>query len=224
VQPVREISEVCRRHEVLLHTDAAQSMGKVPVSVDQLGVDMLSISGHKFGAPKGSGALYVRRGTPLAPVQHGAGHEGGLRSGMENVAYAVGLGKAAQLVGRDLSDAAKRMEILRDKLWRLLREAIGEAISLNGARAKRLPNTLHVNFPDIRSNDLLAGIPELCVSAGATFHSGNTNTSATLAAMGVPEEVAAGAVRLSLGWQTTEDEIARAASMLIHAWETRHRS
>jgi cysteine desulfurase len=220
LQPLREISAVCREREVLLHTDASQSIGKVPVNVDQLGIDLLTLSGHKFYAPKGTGALYVRRGTPLSPVIHGAGNEGGLRSGTENVAAAVALGKAAQLIGKDLDDAAKRMEQFRDRLWKLLREAIGKGLSLNGAKAKRLPNTLSVNFPHVDGQVLLARIPELCASTGALCHSGDTHVSATLAAMGVPQDVARGAVRLSLGWQTTEEDITRAASLLIHSWQS----
>lgn len=220
LQPLRDISAQCREREVLLHADAVQAIGKIPVNVDQLGVDLLTISGHKCYAPKGIGALYVRRGTPLGAVQHGAGNEAGLRSGVENVAYAVAFGKVAQLIGRELEEAGQRMATLRDKLWRLLREAIGKELSLNGAKAKRLPNTLSVNFPRVNADDLLAQTPELCVSTGASCHSGDTNISATLAAMNVPTEIARGAVRLSLGWQTTEEEITRAASLLVHAWES----
>ena len=219
VQPIKDIAAICRRREVLFHTDAAQSLGKVPVAVDDLGVDMLTVAGHKIYAPKGIGALYVRRGTPLSPVQHGAGHEGGVRAGTENVPYIVGLGKAASLAAKAPGDAAPRMEMLRDKLLRELRSGIGEGLSINGEGAPRLPNTLNVNFPDVEGSKLLAEAPEICASTGAACHSGETHVSATLAAMNVPAEIARGAIRLSLGWHTSEDEIDHAASLLIHAWE-----
>jgi cysteine desulfurase len=220
IQPLREIATQCRDREVPLHTDASQSIGKLPVNVDQLGVDLLTMTGHKFYAPKGSGALYVRRGTPLAPVQHGAGNQSGLRSGVENVAAAVALGKAAQLVAVDQGESAQRMGALRDKLWQLLRSAVGAELSLNGARAKRLPNTLSVNFPRVDGHELLARLPELCAATGDGCHSGDTLMNSTLSAMGLPPEVARGTVRLSLGRQTTDEEITRAADWLIHAWQS----
>ena len=220
VQPIREISAICRERDVLLHTDAAQSLGKLPVAVDELGVDLLTLAGHKIYAPKGIGVLYVRRGTPLSPVQHGAGHEGGLRAGTENVPYIVGLGKAAALATKAVRESAPRMQTLRDKLLAELQAGIGEELSVNGMQAPRLPNTLSVNFPGVDGNELLAKVPEICASTGAACHSGQTHISATLAAMDVPIEVAQGAVRLSLGWYTSEEEVDRAASLLIHAWET----
>mgnify|MGYP002623828606 CR=1 FL=1 len=219
IQPIREISTICRRRDVLLHTDAAQSIGKVPVSVEELDVDLLTIAGHKIYAPKGIGALYVRRGTSLSPVQHGAGHEGGLRAGTENVPYLVGLGKAASLAAKAPTEAAPRMEALRDKLLNELPSGI-DGLTVNSEGAPRLPNTLSVNFPDVEGNQLLAQSPEICASTGAACHSGQTHVSSTLAAMGVPAEIAQGAVRLSLGWHTSEEEIDRAASGLIHAWES----
>ena len=218
VQPIQEIAAVCRRRDVLMHTDAAQSIGKLRVMVDELNVDLLTIAGHKIYAPKGIGALYVRRGTPLAPMQHGAGHEGGLRAGTENVPYIVALGKAATLAAKAAGETAPRMEALRDKLFRALKAGI-EELSVNSAAAPRLPNTLSVNFPDVQGHELLAQVPEICASTGAACHSGQTHVSSTLAAMGVPAEVAQGTVRLSLGWHTSEEEVDRAASLLIHAWE-----
>jgi cysteine desulfurase len=219
IQPIREIGKICRRRDVLLHTDAAQSIGKIRVQVDELGVDLLTIAGHKLYAPKGIGALYVRRGTRLAVVQHGAGHEGGRRAGTENVPYIVGLGKASVLASKAVSEIGPRLESLRDRLWQQLREGIGAKLSLNGEGTVRLPNTLNVNFPGVAGHELLAEASELCASTGAACHSGATHISATLAAMGVPVETARGAVRLSLGWYTSQDEIDRAASLLINAWE-----
>lgn len=220
IQPIREIGKLCRQREVLLHTDAAQSLGKIRVNVDELNVDLLTVAGHKIYAPKGIGALYVRRGVPLTPVQHGAGHEDGLRAGTENVPYIVALGKAATLAARAVDETAPRLEALRDRLWKQLREGIGPGLTFNGEGAPRLPNTLSVNFPNTDGNELLGRVPEICASTGAACHSGATHVSATLAAMGVPLEVARGAVRLSLGWTTSEDEIQRAADLLIHAWQS----
>jgi cysteine desulfurase len=219
VQPIREIAAVCRRRNVLLHTDAAQSAGKIRISVDELGVDLLSIAGHKLYAPKGVGALYVRRGTTLEPVLHGAPHERGLRAGTENVAYIVGLGHAASLAERSLAESSGRLTMLRNRLQSRLHEGIGKGLSVNGLAAERLPNTLSVSFPNVKGSALLRRVPELCASTGAACHSGSSQMSATLAAIGLSPEVAQGAVRLSLGWYTSAEEIDRAASLLVAAWE-----
>ncbi|HEV3021100.1 MAG TPA: cysteine desulfurase family protein, partial [Pirellulales bacterium] len=219
VQPIRQIAEVCRRRGVLFHTDAAQSAGKLPLGVDELGVDLLTVAGHKMYAPKGVGALYVRRGTKLEPLLHGAGHERGLRAGTENVAYVVGLGKAAILAEEGLSEAAARMARLRDRLSSRLRETIGPGLTVNGEGAPRLPNTLSVNFPGVEGNELLRRTPDLCASTGAACHAGQTRLSATLAAIGLDAETARGTVRLSLGWHTSEAEIDQAAQSLATAWK-----
>ena len=219
LQPIRGIAALCHERGVLLHTDAAQSVGKVRTFVDELEVDLLSIAGHKLYAPKGVGAIFVRRGTPLEPLLHGAGHEGGLRSGTENVPHIVGLGKACALAAKSLDEAGKRMENLRERLLLQLREAIGSRLTVNGGRAARLPNTLSVNFPDVTGGALLARAPELCASTGAACHSGTTHMSATLAAIGLTPEEAAGTVRLSVGWYTSEEDVDRAASLLVDAWE-----
>ena len=220
VQPIAQIGKICRDHEVLLHTDAAQSIGKIRTHVDELHVDLLTIAGHKLYAPKGIGALYVRSGTPLVPMQHGAGHESGLRAGTENVPYIVALGKAARLAAQAVDRAADQMEALRDRLHWQLREAVGGGLTVNGMSAPRLPNTLSVNFSQVAGEELLNRAPEVCASTGAACHSGATTVSATLAAMGVPADVARGTVRLSVGWYTSQEEIDRAASLLIEAWES----
>lgn len=220
IQPLREISEICRDHRVLLHTDAAQTAGKIGTSVDELGVDLLTVAGHKLYAPKGIGALYVRRGVRLEPVLHGAGHEAGLRPGTENVAGIVGFGHACTLAFRSLEESARKLETLRDRLLAQLSEAIGSRLTVNGRNAPRLPNTLSVNFPDVAAVDLLARLPELCLSTGAACHSGTPGMSPTLAAMGLDPDEARGTVRLSVGWFTSEEEIDRAASLLIGAWES----
>jgi cysteine desulfurase len=219
LQPIRRIAEICQERGILVHTDAAQSVGKVPTSVHELGVDLLSIAGHKAYAPKGVGALYVRRGVALEPVLHGAGHEGGLRAGTENVPYIVGLGQALLIAGKHLSETTPRFAALRDRLYQRLADGLGQELPINGGAAPRLPNTLSVNFPGVVGAELLGRCPELCASTGSACHSGATHLSPTLAAIGVQPEAARGAVRLSVGWHTTEDEIDRAAELLLAAWE-----
>lgn len=218
IQPIRAIADRCRARGVLVHTDAAQSAGKIPVDVDELGVDLLSIAGHKLYAPKGVGALFVRRGTKLEPLLHGAGHESGRRAGTENVPYLVALGRAAEWAAAGLTEASARMAALRDRLHERLRAAVDPRLSVNGADAPRLPNTLSVNFPDVVGAELLARAPEVCASTGAACHSGETHLSATLAAIGLDAAVARGTVRLSLGRSTTADQIDRAAELLGVAW------
>ena len=220
IQPIREIGQMCRERGVLFHTDAAQSVGKIATHVNELNVDMLSIAGHKLYAPKGVGALFVRRGTELEPLIHGAGHEQGLRAGTENVPYMVGLGTAARLVNRSLAETSTRLAELRDQLQKRLRDSIGPGLRVNGENANILPNTLSVNFPNVRGYELLARIPELCASTGSACHSGESTLSPTLAAMGLEASEAAGTIRLSVGWQTSRDEIEKSASLLIEAWET----
>lgn len=213
LQPIAEIAAICGEAGVPLHTDAAQSVGKVPTRVDDLGVDMLTIAGHKLYAPKGIGALYVRRGTALEPLIHGAGHEGGRRAGTENVPWMVALGAAAALAHPTLETEAARQQTLRDRLQQLLEEKAG-GVTLNGHPTDRLPNTLNVRFAGIDGNALLAAVPEVAASTGSACHAGETEPSAVLLAMGIPPAEAVGAVRLSLGRLTTEDEIERAAEAL----------
>jgi cysteine desulfurase len=218
LQPLRAVAELCRARGALLHTDAAQSVGKVSTMVHELGVDLLSIAGHKLYAPKGVGALYVRRGVVLEPLLHGAGHERGLRAGTENVSQIVGLGKAAELAAKHTAGAAQHLSGHRDTLLARLREAVPE-LSVNGEGATRLPNTLSVNFPGVEASRLLRRIPDLCASTGSACHSGEHSLSPTQAAIGLAPEVARGTVRLSLGWQTNESDVERAASLLAESWE-----
>ncbi len=205
IQPIAEIAAIARERGILLHTDAAQSVGKIPTRVDALGVDLLSVAGHKVYAPKGVGALYVRRGTKLEPLVHGAGHEGGRRAGTESALLAVGLGAAAALAG-DLA-AMARVRALRDRLWDRLRDHFGDRVVLNGHAHHRLPNTLNVSFLGHVGADLLQRLDGIAASTGSACHSGRIELSPVLKAMGVPPEVGAGAIRFSLGRRTTADEI-----------------
>ncbi|MCH5372814.1 MAG: cysteine desulfurase, partial [Planctomycetes bacterium] len=219
IQPIAEISEVCRDHEVLFHTDAAQTAGKIPTLVDELGVDLLTVAGHKLYAPKGIGVLYVRRGVRLEPLLCGASHESGIRPGTENVPYIVGLGHAAMLALKSIDGSQQKLIGLRDLLYSRLVRVIGEGLKVNGQGAPRLPNTLSVCFPEVSGPDLLGRLPELCASTGSACHSGQVGMSPTLSAMGLSVDEARGTVRLSAGWFTSEDEIERAAELLIGAWE-----
>ncbi len=213
IEPIAEISRVAREAGVLVHTDAAQSVGKVPTRVDDLGVDLLSVAAHKFYGPKGVGALYVRAGTRLESLMHGAGHESGRRAGTENVLLDVGLGAAAQLAG-DLA-WTRRVLALRDWVWARLHELYGHQVVLNGHPTERLPNTLNVSFVGGDGREILAAMPEVAASTGSACHSGGTEPSPVLAAMGVPRDVGAGAVRLSLGRSTTQGELERLLDRLI---------
>ncbi|HEV3203083.1 MAG TPA: cysteine desulfurase family protein [Gemmataceae bacterium] len=214
VQPIREIAAIAHERGILVHTDAAQSLGKIPVDVNELGVDLLSVAGHKLYAPKGVGALYVRRGVKLEPFMHGAGHEGGRRAGTENVPYLVGLGTACTLARQSLPEAPARLQQLRDRLWEKLHSALGDKIVLNGHPENRLPNTLNVNLLGVVGADFLQSVPEIAASTGSACHAGHVTMSPVLTAMGVPPQLGRGAVRLSVGRFTTQDEIDSAAQAI----------
>ena len=217
LQPIKEIAALTRPRGVLVHTDAAQSLGKVAVDVTDMGVDLLTVAGHKLYAPKGVGVLYVRRGVRLESLIHGAGHEGGRRAGTENVPYAVGLGKACELARHSFPQATEWLRALRDRLWERLRAGLGERVVFNGHPTERLPNTLNVNFAGCVGSELLAAVPEVAASTGSACHEGHVALSPVLCAMGVPPELGKGAVRLSVGRFTTEAEVESAAEMLIAA-------
>ena len=202
---------------MLVHTDCAQSLGKVAVDVNELGVDLLTIAGHKLYAPKGVGALFVRRGVKLEPLIHGAGHESGRRAGTENMPYIVGLGKAAEIARQSLPAATEKLKSHRDRLYERLKAALGDKLVLNGHPEKRLPNTLNVSFLGQIGSELLAKVPGLAASTGSACHEGKIALSPVLSAMNVPVEVNEGAVRLTVGRYTTEDEVDRAAEMLVEA-------
>ena len=217
IQPVEALAERAGEVGALVHTDAAQAVGKIDVDVDELGVDLLTVAGHKLYAPKGVGALYVRSGTPVEPILHGAGQERGLRPGTENVASIAGLGEACRMATEDGAEQSERIEKLRDRLWEGLREEI-PGVALNGHPQRRLPNTLNVRFPGARAWELLQRAPRIAASGGAACHDGDEEASDVLLAMGVPAEEALGSVRFSLGRQTTPDAIERAVAAMTSAY------
>ncbi|HZS50430.1 MAG TPA: cysteine desulfurase family protein [Bryobacterales bacterium] len=212
IQPLREISRIAREHEILFHTDAAQSCGKIPVRAGEFGVDLLSVAGHKLYAPKGVGALFLRRGVAIEPLIHGAAHESGRRAGTENVLLDVALGAACRLaqswIGRP------HIQDLRDLFWSLLQKRFGECVVLNGHPAERLPNTLNVSFVGRIGAEILARMENIAASTGSACHAGSIEISPVLKAMGTPLSVAAGAIRFSLGRNTTREEIEEVAATL----------
>ncbi len=214
VQPIREIAEIVHAYGALLHVDAAQSVGKIRVRVDELGVDLLSVAGHKFYAPKGVGALFLRRGVELEKLIHGASHEMNRRAGTENVLEIVGLGKAAELVAEELESEAPRLKRLRDRLWQSLRAELDD-IRLNGHPQDRLPNTLSISFRGLEANTILSELETVAASAGAACHAEEVSVSHVLEAMRVPIEYAMGTIRFSVGRMTTEDEVDRAAQAVV---------
>jgi len=215
IQPIIRISNIAKKHRILFHTDAAQSVGKIVTRVDDLGVDLLSIAGHKLYAPKGIGALYVRKGTPIEPLIHGAGHESGRRAGTENVLFMVGLGKACEIAKKYMDD--DRILKLRDRFWKLLQDNFGEKVVLNGHPAHRLPNTLNVSFVGKAGADILARLDGVAASTGAACHSGSVELSPVLKAMGIAPEVGMGAIRFSLGRTTTVQELETVIQLLKNA-------
>jgi cysteine desulfurase len=217
LQPIKEIATLARERGALMHTDAAQSLGKVAVDLNDLGVDLLTLAGHKLYAPKGVGVLFVREGVQLEPCLHGAGHEGGRRAGTENVPYLVALGTACELARRSLPAATDKLRRLRDRLWERLRAGLGERVVLNGDPERRLPNTLNANFVGHVGAELLTKMPEIAASTGSACHEGKVTQSPVLCAMRVLPEIGRGALRLTVGRFTTEEEIDRASEILIRS-------
>ncbi len=205
VQPIAEIAKIARAQDIPLHTDAAQSVGKIGTNVNELGVDLLSVAGHKVYAPKGIGALYIRRGIEIEPLIHGAGHEGGRRAGTESASLAAALGKACALA-QDWTGMPV-VQRLRDLLWDRLQAVFGDRVVLNGHPKHRLPNTLNVSFCGHVGAEILAWMPDVAASTGSACHSGQITLSPVLEAMGIAPEVGMGAIRFSLGRSTTQDEV-----------------
>jgi len=219
IQPIADLAAIAHRFGAWFHTDAAQSLGKIRVNVDDLGVDLLSIAGHKLYAPKGVGALYVRSGIELSLQLHGAEQESGRRPGTENVLEIVGLGKACEIAQRDLEKNQAHFQSVRDQLYQALTAELGpDLVRLNGHPEQRLPNTLSVSFRGVEANTLLSEIGEkVAASAGAACHADKVDVSAVLQAMQVPTEWAMGTVRFSVGRGTTDEEIDQAAQVVIDA-------
>ncbi len=213
IQPVKECAAIARAHGILFHTDAAQSVGKISTRVNELGVDMLSMAGHKLYAPKGVGALYIRDGIDLAPLIHGAGHEGGRRAGTESAMLTAALGKACALA-QDLSDM-ERIVQLRDRFWTSLQDQFGNGVVLNGHQEHRLPNTLNVSFSGLVGADILSNLDAVAASTGSACHAGRIELSPVLDAMSILPEVGMGAIRFSLGHGTTEKEVTNVVAQLV---------
>jgi cysteine desulfurase len=213
IQPISDCSGIAREHGIVFHTDAAQSVGKVSTRVDQLGVDLLTIAGHKIYAPKGIGALYVRNGIKLEPLIHGAGHEFGLRAGTESALLTAALGKACEIAS-DLSEVAG-VEVLRDRFWESLQEIFGDQVVLNG-HAERLPNTLNVSFLGQIGAEILEKMPGVAAATGSACHAGQVELSPVLKAMGVSPEAGAGAIRFSLGRATSDQDIDTVVAQLTN--------
>jgi len=212
IEPIREIASIAREAGIPFHTDAAQTVGKIGTDVDELGVDLLSVAGHKVYAPKGIGALYIRKGTKVEPFVHGAGHEGGRRAGTENVLLAVALGAACETARERIG--MEEVRGLRDRFWQGLRTIFGDRVTLNGHPTERLPNTLNVNFVGRIGAEILAALPGVAASTGSACHAGSVTLSPVLAAMGVPPGEGMGAVRFSLGRTTTWEELEEVLRML----------
>ena len=221
LQPLVEIAERAHRHSVLVHTDASQSVGKIPTSVDELGIDLLTVAGHKLYAPKGIGALYNRSGLQLEPVIYGGGQEASRRAGTENVAYMVALGTACKLAQEQLPESEARLQRLRDELQRQLEWYLAasgrHAVYLNGHMTERLPNTLNISVEGTIGEEVLAATPEIASSTGSACHEGSTDPSSVLMAMGMSRERALGALRLTLGRWSTQEEVERAARLLAQS-------
>ncbi len=218
IQPIRQIAALCHEKGVLVHTDASQSIGKIPAFVDQLEVDLMTVAGHKFYAPKGIGVLFVREGLDIEPLLHGAGHENGFRAGTENTPYIVGLGKAAYIAAGKLDDSAQANESLRDRFWKTIQAHIPRAV-LHGFDVDRLPNTASIAFPGVSGADMLVRVPEVCASLGAACHSSGEHQSGTLHAMGVSTELMKGTIRFSFGRSSNVEDTDRAAMLMVEAWE-----
>jgi cysteine desulfurase len=211
IQPVAELAAIARARGIPFHTDAAQALGKIAVDVEALGVDMLSLAGHKFGAPKGIGAFYLREGVRIEPFMHGAGHERGRRAGTESALLAAGIGAAAERAAGKSSD---QVRVLRDYFWGRLRERFGAGVVLNGHPEQRVPNTLSVCFPDHAGADVLARLDGVAATTGSACHAGCVTMSHVLIAMNVPTATGMGAIRFSLGDGNSREEVDAVVAML----------
>jgi cysteine desulfurase len=216
IEPIAEIGEIARERGITFHTDAAQSCGKVKVNVNELKVDLLTIAGHKLYAPKGIGALFIRKNIQIDSFIHGAGQEKGRRAGTENVPYMVGLGEACELAGNGLPEYTTKVKGLRDRLYQRIVDGLGtDKVHLNGHPERSLPNTLNISIRGTVGDDLLSRIPEIAASTGAACHAGSTEPSRVLLEMGLSRELALGALRLTLGRWSTQEEIDTATNLIV---------
>ncbi|MCJ8273961.1 MAG: cysteine desulfurase [Psychrosphaera sp.] len=205
LQSIKAMAQVCQKHDELFHTDASQSIGKVAVDIQDLGVDFLTLAGPKLYAPKGIGAFYVKSGITLPSLIHGAGHEGGRRAGTENVIFIVGLGKACEIAAQTLK--SPHMRQITDYFYQQLVEHFQSKIQLNGHPEQKLPNTLNISFLGHTSAQVMQTLGDVAVSAGSACHAGSTSISPVLKAMGISTEAGVGAIRFSLGKDTTKAQI-----------------
>jgi len=213
IQPLQDIAAMAREENILVHTDAAQAVGKIAVDVTELGVDYLTVAGHKLYAPKGIGALFRRKGAPFHRILYGAGQENGCRPGTEPVPLAVGLGEACRIAAADLETEARRQKMLTEEFFSRL-SAICPAVVRHGRPDETLPNTLSVSFPGVDARELLAQCPQIMASTGAACHEKSEGVSHVLEAMGMDEETARGTVRFSMGRDTTGSDVSDAARAL----------
>lgn len=218
IQPIQEIGAIARQNNIVFHTDASQSVGKIETDVNKLGIDLLTIAGHKLYAPKGIGALYIREGTPIENLMHGAGQEKGIRPGTENVVHTVGLGKACEVAMRDFKQNRHNMLVSRDRLLDGLVSQLGNQVHVNVDLENCLPNTLSVAFENISAHTLASFIGnDVLISTGSACHSGETTIFSVLQAMNLDFRTAAATVRISTGKHTTEEEIDFAVEVLVNA-------
>lgn len=224
IQPIAQISELCHSRDIVVHTDASQSLGKIRTLVEELNVDLLSFSGHKMYAPKGIGGLYVRAGVPLQPIMFGEGNESGLRPGSRNVPHIVGLGYAARLVDAALQDGADRMVELRDRFLARLEFELNQSVVVHAKQSERLPNTLSLELPNMKSDFLLRHLPEICLGPviDRDLDPMVLSHNPTLRALGLKAENGQRTIRVSLGWQTTEEDVDRAAEMIASTVDALH--
>lgn len=216
IEPIEEIGKIAQEREILFHTDAAQSCGKIEIDVNRLHIALLTVAGHKLYAPKGVGALFVRTDTSIDSFIHGAGQEQGRRAGTENVPYIVGLGAACRITGEALAHYQKETKLLRDRLHAKIETGLGrKRVRLNGHPEQRLPNTLNISIKGIVGEELLRQIPEVAASTGAACHAGSTEPSSVLLEMGIDRETALGALRLTLGRWSTQKDIDTAGELII---------
>lgn len=216
IEPIAEIGDIARERGILFHTDAAQSCGKIGVDINRLKVDLLTLAGHKLYAPKGIGALFIRGGTRIDSLIHGSKQESGRRAGTENVACIVALGAACDIARDTLPDYGKKVKRLRDRLQARIEQGLGKGMTrLNGHPERRLPNTLNISIRGIEGEELLGQIPEVAASTGAACHAGSTDPSTVLLEIGLSREWALGALRLTLGRWSTQEEIDTAGELIV---------